>query len=208
MPDASNRISRRSNENLLQLWMGRDALKDDDIEPLREELERRGLSRKLAEMDDLPPSRDVYGDLPPAPRTYLCATVPLLWLRELWLRYRTRKGNNVDATIQSAQRTSRGFGGVARAELTYAYEFQGRQYQGRVARDFSNDVANADSLAFDHHAGEKIFVRICSEDPGLSYFPSGLDAFDPVFVGLRALFNWAFAAATLIVVISELLRRL
>ncbi len=208
MPDALNRISRRSNENLLQLWMGRDALKDGDIEPLREELERRGLTQKLAEMDDLPPSRDIYGALPSAPQTYLRATVPLLWLRELWLRHRTRKGINVDATIQSAQRTSRGFGGVARTELTYAYEFQGRQYQGRVARDFSNDVANADSLAFDHHAGEKISLRICPEDPGLSYFPSGLDAFDPVFVGLRALFNWAFAVGALVVIISELLRRL
>jgi hypothetical protein len=208
MPDAPSRLSRRSNENVLQIWRGRDAFNDKDVDALREELERRGLSREMAEMDDMPPSRDIYGKLPPSPRSYLGLTVPILWLRELWLRCRTRKGVDVDATIQSAQRTRKGFGSVARAELVYAYEIQSRQYLGRVVRDFSYDVANADSLVYDHHTGEKLSVRICLQDPEISYFPSGLDGFDPVFSGLKALYSWACVIAVAAVIIWELFRRL
>lgn len=207
MPEAPNRLGRRSNQNLLQIWMGRDALKDDDIEPLREELERRGLSRELVEMDSTPSSQDIYGPLPPTPRTYLNLTVPLLWLRELWLRWKTRNGIEIDATIQSAQRTRARFGSTCRAELIYSFEFQGSRYGGRVVRDFSYDLASADSLVYDHHAGETIRARICPDDPAISWFPSGLDAFDPVVIGLKALMSWAFVVAVLVSIIWELLHR-
>jgi hypothetical protein len=206
MPESPNRLSRRTNQNVLQIWMGRDALKDGDIEPLREELLRRGLSRELADMDNIAPSQDIYGPLPPPPRTYLNLTVPLFWLRELWLRYRTRQGVQVDAMIESAQRTQDGF--TARAELIYSYEFQGRPYRGRVVRDFYWDVGSADSLVYDHHSAETIAVRICPDDPAISWFPSGLDALDPIVLGLRALFSWASAIAVLVVIIWELFRRL
>jgi hypothetical protein len=36
MIDLANKFSRGSNENLLQLWQGRDQLNDDDINPLRD----------------------------------------------------------------------------------------------------------------------------------------------------------------------------
>src|ERR1035438_2806508 len=40
MANSENRFSKRSNENLLQLWRGRDGLNDEDIDPLRTEIGR------------------------------------------------------------------------------------------------------------------------------------------------------------------------
>ena len=112
-----NRFSRRNNENLLQLWRGRDGLKDDDIDPLWGELEQRGLTAHMAEMDDQTAGKDIYGDLPPTPRTYLYLSVPVLWAREQWLRFKTIGGPTVEGIIESVQRTRSGRAGVARAEL-------------------------------------------------------------------------------------------
>jgi hypothetical protein len=207
MVNQAERFSRRSNENLLQLWSGRDGLVDDDIEPLREELEKRGLSKELEEMDGQVPTRDIYGKLPRGPLTFLGLSVVAWWLRELWLRHRTKDGIQVDATIESTQRTrATRVRKLARAELVYSYESQGRQYTGRVVRDFSYNEASANSLVYDHHADETIPVIICREDPGISYFPSGLGAFDPVFFGLGALLAWGSAIAILGAVLIGLLR--
>lgn len=207
MLDQAGRFSRRTNENLLQLWRGRDGLVDDDIEPLREELEKRGLSKELQEMDGHAPSRDIYGDLPRGPLTFLGLSVFVWWLREIWLRRRAKDGIQVDATIKSTQRT-RGtrVRKLARAELIYSYEFQGRQYSGRVVRDFSYDEASANSLVCDHHAGEKLPVIICREDPAISYFRSGLGVFDPLLFGFGALFAWASVIASSVAVLIGLLR--
>ena len=197
MSDAAGRFSRRSDENLLQLWRGRGGLDDELIEPLRDEIEKRGLSKEIEKMDGEAPSKDIYGELPTAPQTYLNASVAVWWLRELWLRYRTKDGIQVNAAIESIQRTRSGFGGVARAEIVYSYEFLGQQFSGRVVRDFSFDVARADGLIYDHQVNEKLPVLISRDNPAISYFPSGLGAFDPIALGFRALFSWAIVIALL-----------
>jgi hypothetical protein len=197
MNDAAGRFSRRSNENLIQLWRGRDGLNDDDIEPLRVEIENRGLSKKIEEMDGEAPSKDIYGELPPGPQTFLNFSVLVWWLRELWLRHRTRDGIQVSATIESTQRTRSSAGGAARAEIVYSYEFQGQQFSGRVVRDFSFDVTKADSLVYDHQSNEKLPILICQDNPAISYFPSGLGVFDPIALGFQSLFSWAVVIALL-----------
>lgn len=65
------RFSRRNNQNLLQLWIGRDALDDFDIDPLRDELDRRGLSKEVEEISEQVSSRDIYRELPEGPQTHL-----------------------------------------------------------------------------------------------------------------------------------------
>ena len=58
--------------------------------PLRDELERRGLSKQVAEIAEQASVRDMYGELPPAPHTYTNLSVPAFWMRELWLRPKTK----------------------------------------------------------------------------------------------------------------------
>lgn len=154
MSDLSNRFSRRGNDNLLQLWRGRDALDDSDIDPLRDELERRGLSKELEEICNQPASKDIYGDLPRGPQTYLNLSVPFWWIREIWLRIKTRNGIQLDAVVDNARRTRPPSRSAARAELLYSYEYQGQQYSGRTVRDFVFDTAAANSLAYDFHQGK------------------------------------------------------
>jgi hypothetical protein len=105
MIDLANKFSRGSNENLLQLWQGRDQLNDDDINPLRDELELRGLQKQVEEIADRPSARTIYGDLPQGPQTFLYLSVPFWWIRELWLRYKTKDGQRVEATITMTRRT-------------------------------------------------------------------------------------------------------
>jgi hypothetical protein len=113
-------------------------------------------------------------------------------MRELWLRHKTKGGLSADAEIEMVQRTRFGFwGGAARSELQYSYEFQGRQYSGRVVRDFKFDSANADSLVYDHQVGEKLPIMVSRETPEISYYPSGLGILDPIFLGFQSLFAWA-----------------
>jgi hypothetical protein len=206
MDSVANRFSRRSNENLLQLWRGRDALKDDDIDPLRSELVERGLSAKMAEIDDQVPGKDLYGYLPPAPQTYLNLSVPALWVREQWLRHKTARGTAVEGTIESVQRTRSRLRGAARAELIYRYEFQGRQFLGRVLRDFSFDSAKADCLVYDNHVGETLSIMISRDSPEISYYPSGIGIFDPVVLGFQSLFAWAVVFGIARLVLLSILR--
>jgi hypothetical protein len=58
--------------------------------PLLDELERRGLSKQVAEFAEQASVRDMYGELPPAPHTYTNLSVPAFWMRELWLRPKTK----------------------------------------------------------------------------------------------------------------------
>ena len=211
MVESAGRFSKRSNENLLQLWRARDLLKDEDIDPLRDELEQRGLSRQVTEIAEQASVREMYGKLPPAPNTYINLSVPALWMRELWLRHKTEGGFSADAKIEMVQRTRFGFwGGAARAELHYSYEFQGRQYSGRVVRDFKFEVASADSLVYDHKVGEKLPITVSRETPEISYYPSGLGILDPIFLGFHSLFAWVvvigFAGLTLLSVTHHIRR--
>lgn len=208
MVKSANRFGRRSNENLLQLWRGRDVLSDEDIDPLRTELEQRGLDAQMAKIDDQSPGKDIYSDLPPAPQTYLNISVPALWVREQWLRHKTTGGVPVRGTIRSVQRTRSRFGGAARAELSYSYEFQGQQYSGRVVRDFRFDSAKADSLVYDNHVGEKLPILLSRQTPEISYYPSGIGMFDPIVLGLQSLFAWAVVVGLARLVFLSVLRSL
>jgi hypothetical protein len=208
MTNSENRFSRRSNENLLQLWRGRDGLNDADIDPLRTELEQRGLSSQMAEIEEQVAGKDIYGDLPPAPQTYLNISVPALWVREQWLLHKTMQGIAVEGIIESVQRTRSGLMGVARAELSYCYEFQGHQYSGRVIRDFSFDSAKADSLVYDNHAGGKLRILISRQSPDISYCPSGLGISDPIAEGFRSLFARAVVIGLARLVLLTALRSL
>ncbi len=208
MTKSLNRFSRRSNENLLQLWRGRDGLNDDDIDPLRTELQQRGLSAQMEEISSHVARRDIYGDLPPAPQTYLNFSVPALWVREQWLRHKTKGGFAAEGTIESVQRTRSQWGRAARATLIYRYEFQGQPYSGRVVRDFSFDSAKADSLGYDNHVGDKLPILISRQSPEVSYYPSGIGIFDPIALGLPSLFSWAVVVGLVRLVLLSLLRSL
>ncbi len=195
MSDPLNKFSRRSNENLLQLWRARDKVSDFDIDPLRDELDNRGLSKEMEEISQQASVGSIYSNLPPGPQTYLNLSVPFWWLRELRLRSKTNGGRPVEATVTKAQRTRSGMLGTARAELLYSYEFQGQQYTGRVVRDFQSGADAADALALDHHTGEKLSILINQENPEISYYPSGLGSIDPILTGFQSLFSWAVVAA-------------
>lgn len=208
MANSENRFSTRSNENLLQLWRGRDGLNDEDVDPLRTELERRGLSAQMAKIDDQVTGKNIYGDLPAAPQTYLNLSVPALWVRERWLRHKTLGGIPVEGIIESVQRTRSRLGGAARAELSYSYELQGQLYSGRVVRDFSFDSAKADSLVYDNHVGEKLPILVCRQSPEISYYPSGIGIFDPIALGLQSLFAWAIVVGLARLVLLTVLRSL
>jgi len=207
MTDPVNKFSRRSNENLLQLWRARDKVSDFDIDPLRDELDNRGLSKEMEEISQQASVGSIYGKLPPSPQTYLNISVPFWWLRELWLRGKTNGGRPVEATVIKAQRTRSGLLGTARTELLYSYEFQGQQYTGRVVRDFRSGANAADALALDHHTGEKLPILINPENPEISYYPSGLGSIEPIIAGLQSLLYWAFVIGVLRLVLLTILRR-
>lgn len=206
MAKSANRFSRRSDDNLLQLWRGRDGLNDEDIDQLRTELEQRSLSGQMAEIDDQVAGKDIYGDLPPGPQTFFNLSVPALWVREQWLRQKTAGGIVVEGIIASVQRTRSRMGGVARAELSYSYEIQRQQYSGRTVRDFSFDSAKADSLVYDHHVGEKLSILVSRQSPEISYYPSGIGIFDPIALGFPSLFAWAVVIGLARLVLLSVLR--
>jgi hypothetical protein len=183
MPEQANKFSRRSNENLLQLWKGRGGLDDEDIDPLRDELDKRGLSKEAEEIVDQFIVGNRYGELPVGPQTYGNLSVPFWALRELWLKHKTSGGIPIEATISMVQRTGSRNRSASRVELLYSYEFQGGQYDGRVVRDFNLSDA-ADSFAYDHHRGEKLHIIVCRNDPKISYYPSGLGFIQAILLGV------------------------
>jgi hypothetical protein len=189
MPDiGSSKFSLRTDDNLLALWRGRNRLPMSDFEPLQDELERRGLWKEAERIAGEAYDEDPYGDLPRGPQTYGNLTVPFWWLRELWLRHKTRNGVAVEAVIKMAQLTGAQYRSASRAELVYSYEFQGKQYSGRIVRDFMGGTAAAESLAYDHHPGEKLSVAVDQENPSISYCPSGFGSIEPIIIGVLALF--------------------
>lgn len=208
VPNPTDKFARRSNDNLLQLWRGRDKLKDEDIDPLREELAKRGLSKEAEKIAEQASNEDIYGVLPPTPQTYLNFSVAFWWLRELWLRHKTKSGTHVEATIESAYRTRSRYYSAARASLLYSYEFQGRQYQGKIVRDFIFGSAAADALAFDHHPGEKLPIVISHHQPQLSYHPSGFGSVQPIIAGVQSLFALAIVLGIARLVIWSVLRQI
>jgi hypothetical protein len=97
---------------------------------------------------------------------------------------------------------------AARAESRYSYEFQGMQYSGRVVRDFTLGIAPADSLAYDHHPGEKLPIVINQDEPELSYYPSGFGSMQPIIVAAQSLLAWAVVIGLLRLVLLSILHGL
>lgn len=190
------------HDELLALWRERNRLADTARRALRDEINLRGLSKEA----ESPPIQESAKPLAPPVETYLNASVLFWWLREIWLRLRTRRGFSVRATVESTSRTRPGYKSAARAELSYSFAFQGRQYSGRVVRDFLFDNAAGDSLAFGHKQGQSISVRLKSEYPECSYYPSGFGWIEPLLVGLFAVMIWVALVAMVVGLIFESVR--
>src|ERR1035441_7043833 len=90
------------------------ALEDWEIEPLREELDKRGLSKEVERIIDECIVEDPDGQLPRGPQTYGNLSILFWWLREVWLRHKTKDGISVEATIDSTQRTGSRYHSAAR----------------------------------------------------------------------------------------------
>jgi hypothetical protein len=191
------------DDELLQLWVERFQLVDEARAALREEISRRGIKKEAEVAVDrrAEPSQPV---LAPPVETFM--GVSALWwlLRELWLRNQTQGGVYVDAIVGSTKRTRHGYRSAARAELCYAYEYQGTRHVGRAVRDFVLNTKAADALAFNHTQGERIPVKINPLHPERSYYPSGFGWIESVVLGVFGFGVWLFVAG---VVLGPLLGR-
>jgi len=205
MNDFSDEYHHRSDEELLQLWVERSQLASEARRALQSEIHKRSLTREAESATDvwaIPPERE----LAPPVNSYLGLSVPWFWLRELWLRFRSRHGISVEAEVESGRQTRQPVRSSARAELRYSYTHEGQRYSGRAVRDFVFSKRAADALAFDHKPGDVITVRIDPAHPSLSFFPSGfgwlgwVDALCSGAVGLLVLLIWLF-------ILSAFLRR-
>jgi len=205
MNDFSDEYHHRSDEELLQLWVERSQLASEARRALQSEIHKRSLTREAESATDvwaIPPERE----LAPPVNSYLGLSVPWFWLRELWLRFRSRHGISVEAEVESSRQTRQPVRSSARAELRYSYTHEGQRYSGRAVRDFVFSKRAADALAFDHKPGDVISVRIDPANPSLSFFPSGfgwlgwVDALCCGAVGLLVLLIWVF-------ILSPFLRR-
>jgi hypothetical protein len=182
--DFATEYQQNSDDELLQLWVERSQLFPEARAALGEEIRKRRLGDEAKHATDRraePPEREL------APRIYFSFVV-CFWIRELWLRNRTKEGMPVEAEVISAIQTKKPFRGAARAELRYSYEYEGNHYIGRTVRDFVFGHQAADALAFGHKVGEKITIRIDPTHPNHSYFPSGFGWIEAVFNGGLGLF--------------------
>lgn len=197
MEGSANPFTRRSEENLLQLWKGRDSLRDYQIDPLRDEIERRGLMPQAQAISDHGTRESIYGELPPGPKTYGNTSCAYWALKELWLRHKTRTGERAEATVLSAGRTGSSRRSSARVELCYSYLASGQRFEGRIVRDFSVSGA-ADALAYDYHPGDKIDILIARDNLALSYCPSGLGFLWPIVAGSARLLCYTALFASIV----------
>lgn len=175
-----------SDDELLQIWVERTHLTSEAKHALQDEIRRRNLTKETEH------AVDAYANPPqpsyaPPPRIFSGGPV---WfaLRELWLRWKTTDGPVVEGHVVDARRSKPRVKSTSRAELLYSYEYQGKQYTGRVVRDFmwNNQAGNA--LGFGHHPGEVILVRIDPEHPNRSYFASGFGWIEPIYFAVIGLF--------------------
>lgn len=196
MNDFADEYRHKSDEQLLQLWVERSQLSSEAKHALQNEIQKRSLTRYAESATDAwatPPERE----LAPPVNSYMGFSVPWFWLRELWLRFKTRQGVSVKAEVESTRQTRQRVRSSARAELRYTYTHEGQQYSGRAVRDFVFSKRAADALALDYKPGDPITVRIAPTHPGISYFPSGfgwlgwVDAFCSGALGLLVLLIWA-----------------
>lgn len=157
---------------------------------LNEDIRRRGLSRESVEQS-VAITEEPTESLAPPVETYMNLSVLMFWLRELWLRSRTKQGTPVNATIVSTRRTEPGHKSGSRAEIRYSYYFRGEHYSGRAVRDFILNSAAAKSLVSNRKNGQTISVLVDPEHPEHSYYRTGFGWIEPLIIGLFALGLWA-----------------
>jgi len=185
--DPNNKFSVKSNEDILQLWRNRKDLKED-IDTLQMELQKRHLSREASDVEiedfvDHPIRGSSFCKGIDFHQTYLNGSIILYGIRELWLRYKTKDGVPVAATTILAYHTEPLNKMAFRAEMLYAYEYEGKQFEGRVVRDYFFNHKAADSLANKFHPGEGLTVTIAPNRPELSYYPSGFGFIEAFTIG-------------------------
>jgi Protein of unknown function (DUF3592) len=184
----------RRDENLMQLWVERSQLLPEAGAALETEITRRGLAGQAAAAKDIwaededessEGGKESDHRLAPAVAAW-GPSIAYYWMRELHLRYRTKDGIPVQATVESTLLTrpaqGRG-GGGRRAELRYSYDYQGLR-TGRTVRDFTIGDKVGRALAFAHNSGETITVLVDPDDPDCSYFPSGFGWIQPLLYGV------------------------
>ncbi len=160
---------------------------------LQSEIDRRGLTKQAVnakdircedEDDDDNPRVGKESDQRLAPAVAAWGpSITWYWLREMWLRQHTKDGIDIQAKVESTllTRASQGRGGGGRrAELCYSYDCQGPRI-GRTVRDFMIGDRVGKALAFAHRPGDTITIRVDSNVPDCSYFPSGFGWIEPLF---------------------------
>jgi hypothetical protein len=141
----------------------------------------------------------------PAHHAYLNLSLLFLAARELWLRHNTEGGVPVEATVELAYRTDPVAKKVFRAEMRYAYQFEGRQFSGRVARDYFLNHKAADRLA-SFRKGENLTVLVNRDRPEISYYPSGFGFIEAIVLAPMILFICAFFLSVLPLLLWAFLR--
>jgi len=143
---------------------------------------------------DMTEGQQAHSSLPearPAHHAYLNLSLLLLAIRELWLRHRAKGGVPVEATVELAYHTDPVAKKVFRAEMRYSYGFEGRQFSGRVARDYFLNFKAADKLA-SLRRGEKVIVLVKPDQPEISYYASGFGFIEAIVFAPLILFTCAF----------------
>ena len=194
--DFSGEYRTRTDEELLQLWVERSDLLPEAERALQSEIDRRGLTEQAVNAKDIrcededdydnPKVREDSDQQLAPPVAAWGPSITWYWLREMWLRQRTKDGLDIQAKVESAllTRANQGRGGGGRrAELCYSYDCQGPQI-GRTVRDFMIGDRVGRALAFAHKPGDTITIRVDSNVPYRSYFPSGFGWIEPLFWGV------------------------
>lgn len=204
---------------LLQLWVERSDLLPEAASALQSEIDRRGLTKqavnakdaRIEDEDDYDgPNVGEESDQRLAPAVAAWGpSITWYWLREMRLRQRTKHGIEIQAKVESTllTRANRGRGGGGRrAELCYSYDYQGPRF-GRTVRDFMIGGRVGKALAFAHKPGDTITIRVDSNAPNCSYFPSGFGWIEPliwgVFFSIIALFLLTGAVVEVFVLINR-----
>jgi hypothetical protein len=190
MPEFATMLAQKSDEEILQLWRDRDRLPDADIDPLRDEIERRGLLNDAEQIVET--TVRAFNDGPSIPpQNYLNTSIFFWCVRELWLRSKTRNGVSVAASVDKVSRLKPQNKTAGRSELTYRYKYQGTDYSGRVVRDFLFPSSATQAFVDNHQPGQTIQILVNRVDPGISYYPSGLGFLFSIVGGGLLLLFWS-----------------
>lgn len=193
--DFSGEYRTRTDGELLQLWVECSDLLPGAARALQSEIDRRALTKQAVNAKEIRCEEEGDYDNPKVgeesdqqlapPVAAWGPSITWYWLREMWLRQRTKDGLDIQAKVESTllTRANQGRGGGGRrAELCYSYDYQGPRI-GRTVRDFMIGDKVGKALAFAHKPGDTITIRVDSNVPDRSYFPSGFGWIEPLVWG-------------------------